>query len=81
MSKSEIRDLSFMIIFCIINTIIAFTITGLLGVTNTIIIRSFSAIYGDITWEVVIFMVLMLIESIIYDGFYSNSLGLVKSHN
>ena len=81
MSKSEIRDLSFMIIFFITNTIIAFTITGLLGVTNTIIIKSFSAIYGDITWEVVIFMVLMLIESIIFDGFYSNSLGLVKSHN
>lgn len=72
MSKSEIKELSFMIVFCIINSIIAFVITGALGITNTIIIKSFSTIYGDITWEVVIFMGLLLIESIIYDGFFSD---------
>lgn len=73
MSKSEIKELSFMIVFCIINSIIAFVITGALGITNTIIIKSLSVIYGCITWEVVIFMVLMLIESIIYDGFFSDN--------
>lgn len=72
MSKLEIKELSFMIVFCIINSIIAFVITGALGITNTIIIKSFSTIYGDITWEVVIFMGLLLIESIIYDGFFSD---------
>lgn len=73
MSKSEIKELSFMIVFCIINSIIAFVITAALGITNTIIIKSFSTIYGDITWEVVIFMILLLIEGIIYDGFFSDN--------
>lgn len=72
MSKSEIKELSFMVVFCIINSIIAFVITGALSITNTIIIKSFSTIYGDITWEVVIFMGLLLIESIIYDGLFSD---------
>ena len=80
MSKSEIKELSFMIVFCIINSIIAFVITTALGITNTIIIKSFSTIYGDITWEVVIFMGLMLIESLIYDIFSINEPYFSKNH-
>lgn len=67
MSKSEIKELIAIIIFSIINTFIAFTITNLLGISNTIVFRTFSAIYGDITWEVIIFMGLSLIEAIIYE--------------
>lgn len=67
MSKSEIKELIAIIIFSIINTFIAFSITNLLGISNIIVFRTFSAIYGDITWEVIIFMGLSLIEAIIYE--------------
>ena len=69
MSKSEIKELIAIIIFSIINTFIAFTITKLLGISNIIIFRTFSAMYGDITWEVIIFMGLSLIEAITYECF------------
>lgn len=80
MSKSEVKELIIMLIFSILNAIIAFAITGLFGITNTVIIKSFSLIYGDITWEVIIFMSLMFIEALIYDGFYSDKHYFSKSY-
>lgn len=70
MSKTEIKEVIVAFIFAILNTIVAFYITNLLGISNTIILRTFSVTYGDITWEVVIFMGLSLIEALIYE--YSN---------
>ena len=70
MSKSELNEIIGVVIFGAINTFIAFAITNFLGISNTIILRTFSAIYGDITWEVVIFMGLSLIEACIYE--YNN---------
>lgn len=60
MFKSELKELLVVVIFSIINIALSFIITNLLGITNTIIIKTFSAIYGDITWEVIIFMGLSL---------------------
>lgn len=68
MSKTEIKEVVGAIIFAILNTSIAFYITNLLGIYNTVILRTFSVTFGDITWEVVIFMGLSLIEALIYEG-------------
>ena len=45
MSRSEKKELLVMLLCCILNTIIAFAITGLCGVTNTVILKSYSSIY------------------------------------
>lgn len=67
MSKSELKEIIGVVIFGTINTFIAFAITNFLGIYNTIILRTFSVMYGDITWEVVIFMGLSLLEATIYE--------------
>lgn len=67
MSKSELKEIICVVIFGVINTFIAFTITNFLGISNTIILKTFSVIYGDITWEVVIFLGISLIEATIYE--------------
>ena len=66
MSKKDIKEIIGVIICGILNTIIAVYITTTLGVYNTIIFKTFSVLYGDVTWEVVIFMGLSLIEACIY---------------
>lgn len=76
MSRSEKKELLVMLLCCILNTIISFAITGLCGVTNTIILKSYSSVYGDITWEVIIFMGLMFIEALLYDYFFSGDSSL-----
>ena len=55
------------LIFYLINIIIAFYITNMLGIVNVIVLKSMSILYGEITWEVIIVMSLSLIESIIYE--------------
>ena len=67
MSKSELKEIIGVVIFGAINTFIAFAITNFFFLFNTIILRTFSVMYGDITWEVVIFMGLSLVEAIIYE--------------
>ena len=76
MSKSEKKELLVMFLCCILNTVIAFTITGLCGNTNTVIMTSL--IYGDITVEIIIFMSLMLVEALFYDYFFSEDSSLTK---
>lgn len=54
--------LNFVIFSCPI-----FLITNLFGISNTVVFRTYSAISGEITWEVIIFFALSLIEAIIYE--------------
>lgn len=70
MFKSKIKKVIITIVFVIINISISFTITNLLGVPNTIILKSYSVIYHDITWEVILFMSLLIIESFIYEHYH-----------
>lgn len=63
MSKKEIKQLIIIIIIGFINIEIAFSITSLCGITNTIIIKTFTVINNEITWEVIIFWILSLIEA------------------
>lgn len=72
MSKLELKELIIIMILSLINIIIAFKITNLLGITNIIIIRTFSVMYGNITWEVVIFLGLLFIESIFLHNYNKN---------
>lgn len=66
MSKAEIKELIIMLIFSIINICIAYFITFNLGIQNTILFRTYTAVQQDITYEVLIFMFLSFIESFIY---------------
>ncbi len=67
MSNSKIKQLLFIILFVTINLVISFSITYSLGITNTIIYRSVTSMISEITYEMVIFMLLALIESSIYE--------------
>lgn len=64
---SKVKEILLIIIFTIINIVLAFTITNLLGISNTVVFRSFSVMYGDITWEVIIFFIFSIAEAIIYE--------------
>jgi len=60
------KQILIFIAFFVIDLLIAYTITGLLGVQNTIIIQSFSSM-GDITYEVLICLLLVFVEATILD--------------
>ena len=66
MSKKEIKDLLIFIIFSIINISIAYMITSYFGIQNIILYQSLSAMQYTITYEVIIFFVLSLVEATIY---------------
>lgn len=66
MSKKEIKDLIIFIIFSIINISIAYIITSYFGIQNIILYRSLTAMQYTITYEVIIFFVLSLVEATIY---------------
>lgn len=66
---AKVKEIFLIIIFAIINIILSFIITNLLGISNTIVFRSFSAMHGDITWEVIIFFIFSIVEAIIYECF------------
>ncbi len=67
MSNTKIKQLLFIILFVTINLVISFSITYSLGITNTVIYRSVTSMISEITYEMVIFMLLALIESSIYE--------------
>lgn len=67
MSNTKIKQLLFIILFVTINLVISFSITYSLGITNTVIYRSVTSMISEITWEMVIFILLALIESSIYE--------------
>lgn len=66
MSKKEIKDLLIFIIFSIINISIAYMITSYFGIQNIILYQSFTAMQYTITYEVIIFFVLSIVEVTIY---------------
>lgn len=66
MTIYEFKDLVKMIFIFGINIIISFSITNLLGISNIVVFKTVSAMYGDITWEVIIFLGLLAIEVLIY---------------
>lgn len=67
MSNTKIKQLLFIILFVTINLVISFSITYSLGITNTVIYRSVISMISEVTLEMVIFMLLALIESSIFE--------------
>ena len=61
------KEIIGIIIFCIINILIAYLITTSLGVKDTILYQSLTATNYTITYEVIIWFVLSLIEALIYE--------------
>lgn len=67
MSNTKIKQLLFIVLFVTINLVISFSITYSLGITNTVIYRSVTSMISEVTYEMVIFMLLALIESSIFE--------------
>ncbi len=67
MSNTEIKQFLFIILFITINLVISFSITYFFGITNTVIYRSVTSMISEVTYEMLIFMSLALIESSIYE--------------
>ena len=66
----KFKKIIIIFIFILFNLILTFTLTNLLGIYNIIILKSYCFVYHDITWEFIIFMMLSLIESFIYEYKY-----------
>lgn len=66
MSKKEIKDLIIFIIFSTINISIAYMITSYFGIQDIILYQTLTAMQYTITYEVIIFFVLSIVEATIY---------------
>ena len=67
MSNTEIKQFLFIILFITINLVISFSITYFFGINNTVIYRTVTSMISEVTYEMLIFMSLALIESSIYE--------------
>lgn len=67
MQKNQIKELLFIILFSIINILIAYFFTTSLGIQNIILFRSLTATEYVITYEVIIFFILSFIEAVLYE--------------
>ena len=66
MSKNEVKELLLVILIMVVNFSIAFLITSCLGVQNTVICRTLTATTGDITYEILLFWIISIIECSVY---------------
>lgn len=67
MNKKSFKELFSILFFSILNIIIAFTITKILGISNIILLKTYMLTFGNVTFEVIIFLFLSLIEIILYE--------------
>ncbi len=67
MVKKEIKQLIHVIILFILDIAVAYLITRSLGIQNTVIFHSYTTTVGDITWEVLILWLLLLLETPIFN--------------
>lgn len=67
---SKVKETFAIIIFAIINVFIAFSITELLGISNIVVFKTYTAMFNEITWEVIIFLALSFIEAFAYEKLY-----------
>ena len=66
MSKTDLKEILFIVLFSVINISIAYLTTYILGIQNNIIFTVYTAFPQNITYEVIIFMLLSLYESVFY---------------
>ena len=55
------------ILFSIINIIVAYSITTSLGIKEIILFQSYTATNNIITYEIIVWFILCLIEAVIYE--------------
>lgn len=67
MNKKSFKELFSILFFSILNIIITFTITKILGISNIILLKTYMLTFGNVTFEVIIFLFLSLIEIILYE--------------
>ncbi len=68
MSKYEVKQLIAIIVLFLIDIAVAYLITCSLGIQNTVLIHSYSATtMGEITWEVLLLWLFLLIETPIFN--------------
>lgn len=60
------KEFILFIVISIKNIFITLMCTIVFDIYNTVILRTMTFIYGDITWEVVIFLGLTLLDCIFY---------------
>lgn len=63
MSKNKILQLIAIILIFIIDTAIAYFITCSFGIQNTVLLHSYTATAGDITYEVLLLWLFLLLEA------------------
>ena len=63
--KQQSKNLITTLLLILINTIISFSITYILGIQNIVIFRTTSFILDSVTYEIIIFICLSLLESLI----------------
>ena len=66
MSKTDLKEILFIVLFSVINILIACLTTYILGIQNYIIFTIYTAFTQNITYEVIIFILLSLYESVFY---------------
>lgn len=67
MMKLQLKNLIFILLLMVINTIISFSITYIFGIQNIVIFKTLSFICDSITYEILIFIALSIMEGIIYE--------------
>lgn len=72
MFKPKIRKLFIIIFSILINMFISFSITTLLHISNTIVFKTYCALYNNITWETILCICLSIIEAYIYEYSFKN---------
>ena len=61
------KEILAIIIFLILNIFLTYIITNIFNINNIIVFNLMTSFYGNITSESIIFILLSMIESIIYE--------------
>ena len=61
------KEIFTIIIFLILNIFLTYIITNIFNINNIIVFNLMTSFYGNITSESIIFILLSMIESIIYE--------------
>lgn len=70
--KKNTKDLILFLIISIKNIFLTLMFTIVFNVSNVIVFKTMTFTYGDITWEIIIFIGLTLFDFTLYEVFNKN---------
>lgn len=73
MSKNELKQLLVIILLFIVDIAIAYFITCSLGIQNTVLLHSYTAMNGDITYEILLLWFFLLLETPLINKLETNT--------